>query len=83
MDLFQSILANLKKKLDSETARTDDIARIVSTVLGITVTSSMVSCKGKELVLKLPPTAKMKLTLKRQTVLLALQSESIDIISIR
>ena len=83
MDLFQSILANLKKKLDIETTRTEDIARIVSGVLGMTVTASMISCRGKELSLKLPPTARMKLTLKRQAVLLALQRESIDIISVR
>jgi len=83
MDLFQSILANLKKKLDIETTRTEDIARIVSTVLGMTVTSSMISCRGKELFLKLPPTARMKLNLKRQAILLALQKESIDITSVR
>jgi len=83
MDLFQSILANLKKKLDIETTRTEDIARITSGVLGMTVTASMISCRGKELSLKLPPTARMKLTLKRQALLLALQSESIDIISVR
>ena len=83
MDLFQSILANLKKKLDIETNKTEDIARITSVVLGMTITPSMISCRGKELSLKLPPTARMKLTLKREVLLLALQKESISITTIR
>ncbi|MBY0328801.1 hypothetical protein K2Q02_01770 [Patescibacteria group bacterium] len=83
MDVFQSILATLKKKIDTQATRTDTIAEIVGTVLGMTVTSSMIICRGKELLLKLPPTARMKLTLKRQAILLALHEASIDIVSVR
>jgi len=83
MDLFQSILANIKKNLDRETGKTEAIAKIVSSVLGMTVTPDMVVRKGKDITLKLAPTARMKLTLKRQAVLLALKEEHIDVVSIR
>jgi|GEM_PF-3071518 len=82
MDLFQSILANIKKKLDSETVQTETIARIASEVLGMTVTVSMIHMKGKQLVLKVPPTARMRLLVKRPQLLSALQKESIAIVSI-
>lgn len=82
MSLFQSILADIKKKLDKETGQADVIARVASSVLGTTVTPSMVVQKGSHVSIKLPPTARMALTLKRPELLQALQDESIEVISI-
>ncbi len=82
MSLFQSILADIKKKLDKETGQTEIIARVATTILGITVTPSMVLQKGSHISIKLPPTARMALTLKRPELLQALQKESITVVSI-
>ena len=82
MSLFQSILADIKKKLDKETGQVDIIARVASTVLGITITPGMVMQKGSHISIKLPPTARMALTLKRPELLRALTDESIEVTSI-
>jgi hypothetical protein len=82
MSLFQSILADIKKKLDKETGQTEIIARVATTILGITITPSMVLQKGSHISIKLPPTARMALTLKRPELLRALQKESIAVVSI-
>lgn len=82
MSLFQSILADIKKNLDKETGQTEIIARVATTILGITVTPSMVLQKGSHISIKLPPTARMALTLKRPELLQALQKESIKVVSI-
>lgn len=82
MDLFQSILANIKKKLDSEAGRTETIARVISENLGVTVSPGMVIQKGTHITLKIPSTARMALTMKRQAILLALQKEGVTILSI-
>ena len=82
MSLFQSILADIKKKLDRETGQTEIIARVATTILGITVTPSMVLQKGSHISIKLPPTARMALTLKRPELIQSLQKESITVVSI-
>lgn len=82
MSLFQSILADIKKKLDKETGQVDVIARVATTILGITITPNMVLQKGSHISIKLPPTARMALTLKRPELLQALQKESITVVSI-
>ncbi|MFZ4500122.1 MAG: hypothetical protein ACOYMZ_01330 [Minisyncoccia bacterium] len=82
MSLFQVILADIKKKLDKETGQTEIIARVATTILGITITPSMVLQKGSHISIKLPPTARMALTLKRPELLQALQKESITVVSI-
>lgn len=82
MDLFQSILSTIKQKLDIETLQTEKIASVVSTVIGIPITSAMIIVKGTKLTLIIPPTMRMKITLKRQTLLLALQENNLRITSI-
>lgn len=82
MDLFQSILTGIKKKLDSENDQCEKIARIASEVLGMTVVATMVVYKKSNIQLKLPPTARMALNLKRPELLQALQREGIENISI-
>ncbi len=82
MSLFQSILADIKKKLDTETLHIDSIARIASTVLGITVTPSQVVQKGSHIRFNLSPTARTALILKRPELLQAIQNEHSTITSI-
>lgn len=82
MSLFHTILADIKKKLDTESAQTETIARIASTVLGMTVTVAMVVQKGSHIQFKLPPTARTALILKRPVLLEALKRENIAVVTI-
>lgn len=82
MSLFHTILADIKKKFDSESLEGETIARITSDTLGITVTASMVVHKGSHIQFKLPPTARTALMLKRPLLLEALKREQIKVTTI-
>lgn len=82
MNLFQSILSDLKKKIDAKHANTEVVARIISDSLGITIAPSAITKRGTHISLRIPATVKMRLTIKRQEILLALQKEGFSIFSI-
>lgn len=82
MNVFQTILSELKKKIDAKHASTEIVARIISEQIGFTIDPSFVVQKGSHIQVRVSPTIKMQITLKRQDILLALQKEGYSISSV-
>ena len=78
--LFQKILDDLKQKIVAQGAYKGVVCKTLSDLLHTTITPDMV-VKFKEgvLTLKIPPTVKMALSLKKDVVLTELQKEGIDV----
>lgn len=82
MDLFQSILANIKQKIDKETLATETIAAIISKAAGITIDKTMIVQRGSHITLKVSPTIKSAVLFKRLQILEAFKKEGFSIVSI-
>lgn len=82
MDLFQSILANIKQKIDKETFATETIAAIISKTAGITIDKTMIVQRGSHITLKVSPTIKSAVLFKRPQILEAFKKEGFSIVSI-
>lgn len=83
MSLFHNILAQLQEKITKETNATETIAGIVSEVLRTTVAPSQIQVQGTTLRLKVAPTLKMTLMLRKQKLLASLQEAGVDIKNIQ
>jgi hypothetical protein len=79
MSLFHTILAQLQEKITKETDATEAIAGIVSEVLHTAITPNQIQVQGTTLRLKVPPTLKMTLMLRKQKLLASLQEAGVDI----
>lgn len=82
MNVFQTILSELKKKIDAKHANTEIVARIISEQIAFPIDSSFIIQKGTHIQVRVSPTIKMQITLKRQAILLALQKQGYSITSI-
>jgi hypothetical protein len=82
MSLFNDVLQSLQKKISAAQGNKEEIATIVSKVLGVTVLPDQVTVKNGVLVLAVAPTIKMSLRIKAATILQKLQAEKIPIYSI-
>ncbi len=83
MSLFHNILSQLQEKIAKETTATETIAGIVSTVLGTTVTPAQITINKTTLRLKVAPTIKMVVTLRKQKLLASLQEAGVAITEIQ
>ncbi|MES2224795.1 MAG: hypothetical protein V4478_02290 [Patescibacteria group bacterium] len=83
MSLFHTILSQLQEKIAKETTATETVAGIVSTVLGTTIAPSQITISKTTLRLKVAPTVKMVLTLRKQKLLASLQEAGVAITEIQ
>lgn len=83
MDLFQSILSQLKDKIDKDSTVTVDAARIISEVTKATVSPDQITIVKGVLRIKATPTLKMVLMLNNVKILKALQDGGVRITKVQ
>ncbi len=79
MDLFQSILSQLKDKIAKDGAVTEDSAKIISDIVKTTITPNQITIVKGVLRIKASPTLKMVLLLNNTKILKALQESGVNI----
>jgi hypothetical protein len=79
MDLFQSILSQLKDKIDKGSAVTVDAAKVISDITKATILPDQISIVKGVLKIKASPTLKMVLMLNNAKLLKALQDSGLEI----
>lgn len=82
MNIFQNILADIKKKIDAKHVNSEVVARIVGEKIGYKITPEMIIQKEGHIKINIPPTVRMQLMIKRQDIILALNKEGFKISSI-
>ena len=82
MSLFQDIISSLQKKLAASEQNTQQIALIISDVIGITINPDQVNVRSGVLYLKVPPTVAMSIRLKKDKILSMFNEYGIPINSI-
>jgi len=80
MNLFQSVLAELSKKIHSASLYKKDIAETLSTLLSVPITEDQVVVKGTTIHIRVSPTIKTALILKKKAVLEGLKKYNITLI---
>lgn len=83
MSLFQSVLAQLQEKIIKNHTDIEQVARIVSMVLGVTIVSESLLLKKGILTITAPATVKMAIKLKQKALITALFEEGISVTTIR
>jgi hypothetical protein len=79
MDLFQSVLAKLKEKIDADSSVTVDAAKIISDITKTTISSDKITIVKGVLRIKASPTLKMVLMLNDAKILKVLQDSGVKI----
>ncbi len=79
MDLFQSILSQLKDKISKDSAVTEDAAKIISDIAKTTILPDNITIVKGVLRIKASPTLKMVLMLNNAKILKALQESGMKI----
>ncbi len=79
MSLFHSILSQLQEKISKETMATENVAHIISTVVGTTVTKEQITIEKNTVRIKASPTVKMALLLQQKKIIEALKENKFDI----
>ena len=83
MSLFQDILSKLEEKFKKETNRCEEIAEVLTSILGTKITGEQVIHKGTTVKLNVLPTLRMAVKMKEDRIISALKDKGIDISSIR
>lgn len=73
MSLFHTILEDITKRLRSVEGNKDDIANVVSTILGVPVSANQLQIKQNTLFISTSPTIKSAIRLKQTALLRELQ----------
>ena len=73
MSLFHTILEDITKQLRSVEGNKDDIANVVSTILGVPVSANQLQIKQNTLFISTSPTIKSAIRLKQTALLRELQ----------
>lgn len=82
--LFQKILADLKQKIITQGAYKTVVSDVVSAALGTPITPDMVvGLKDGVLTLRVSPTLKMALSLKKDSIIATLRSHGVQVHVIR
>jgi hypothetical protein len=79
MDLFQSILSQLKDKIDKDSSVTVDAAKIISDITKTTILPDQITIVKGVLRIKASPTLKMVLMLNNAKILKVLQDSGVNI----
>ncbi len=69
MSLFQKILADITKKINSNKEYKEDIAQKLSTITGIPIKDTQIEVKNGVLFISVSPTIKSVIRLKQQDIL--------------
>lgn len=77
MDLFQTTLAALSKKLHGASLYKKDIATTVSALLHVSISEDAISIKNKKIYIHVSPTIKTALLLKKSAILKELEKYDI------
>lgn len=77
MDLFQKTLEQLSKKIQGASVYKKDVSGALSTLLGVSITEDQVVIKDKTIYIKVSPTVKTALFLKKSAVLDVLKKYNI------
>lgn len=80
MNLFQSVLAELSKKIHSASLYKKDIAETLSTLLAVPINEDQVIVKGTAVYIHVSPTIRTALVLKKKAVLEGLKKYNITLI---
>lgn len=83
MSIFHDILSKLEDKFKKETNRCEEIAEVLTTVLGTKVEGEQVVHKGTIIKLNVLPTLKMAVKMKEGRIISALKDKGIDVDTIR
>lgn len=73
MSLFHTILEDITKRLRSVEGNKDDIANVVSTILGVPISANQLQIKQNTLFISTSPTIKSAIRLKQTALLRELQ----------
>lgn len=79
MDLFQSILSQLKDKIEKDGAVNEHAAKVISDILKTTIAPDQLSVTKGTLRIKASPTLKMAIKLNNAKILKALQDTGMKI----
>jgi hypothetical protein len=82
MSLFQDIISSLQKKLSAQQQDTQQIALMISEVVGITVLPDQISVRNGVLYLKVQPTIAMSIRLKKELILAMFKEYGIPVTTI-
>lgn len=82
MSLFQDIITSLQKKLAAREENTQQIALMISEVVGINVLPDQISVRNGVLYLKVQPTIAMTIRLKKEKILALFKEYGIPITTI-
>ena len=77
MSVFHRILEQLSKKLDSAQSYKSDIAKDISTVVGISITPDQITITQGKLFFLVSPTVHSALLLKKEKILKVVKKYSI------
>ena len=80
MSLFQSILEDISKHLRSVEGNKDDIARVISTIVGVVISPNQLQIKQNTLFISTSPTIKSAIRLKQTALLKELKQYKITTI---
>ena len=84
MSLFNALLQNIKRKIDTENAYKDIVIQALKEILGITIgVDDIVSLKEGVLTLQTQPTRKSAILLKKDKILAYLNDNNISVQTIR
>jgi hypothetical protein len=81
MSLFQTILGDITKKLSRIEGGKDEIARIVTTIVGVSISANQLHIKNGTLFISVSPTVKSAIRFKQTALLSELKSYNIKIIA--
>lgn len=80
MDLFQKTLDQLSKKILGAAVYKKDVAETISKILSVPISEDQIVLRDKTIYIKVSPTIKTALFLKKSAVLDSLKKHNINII---
>ncbi len=80
MSLFQTILGDIAKRLSGIEGHKEDIARLITSVIGISISANQLQIKNTTLFVLVSPTIKSAIRLKQTALLIELKPYNITTI---
>ncbi|HTH93557.1 MAG TPA: hypothetical protein VL576_03715 [Candidatus Paceibacterota bacterium] len=79
MSLFHSILSQLQEKIEKGSDQSEKIASIITSIIGTTVSKDQIVVQKTTVRVKVAPTIKMAISLKKEKILTALKEANLQI----
>lgn len=83
MSLFQTLLSQIEKQLETNNARKALFVAVLRDVVGVTIDPDSISVKDTVLYLRVSPTVRMAISLKKQKIIAAFKEKEIVISDVR